>query len=166
MSNKNKTKGRKPTIYPLPTRTVLYSRKKYMTPIPEVGKKYHCFDDGKITFSRHFIIQVDEVLGYKIREALKEVGIQSDRGTQAGYTSDEQNNFQIIEYTDMTACIVELGFISNDEDNRLFDKHYKEYEKLLKEAKELGVNEFFIRAYGQGYQKGYDNAVKRLIKRT
>lgn len=70
---------------------------------------------------------VDEVLGYKIREALKEVGIQSDRGTQAGYTSDEQNNFQIIEYTDMTACIVELGFISNDEDNRLFDKHYKEY---------------------------------------
>ena len=64
MSNKNKTKGRKPTIYPLPTRTVLYSRKKYMTPVPEVGKKYHCFDDGKITFSRHFIIQVDEVLGY------------------------------------------------------------------------------------------------------
>ena len=64
MSNKNKTKGRKPTIYPLPTRTVLYSRKKYMTSIPEVGKKYHCFDDGKITFSRHFIIQVDEVLGY------------------------------------------------------------------------------------------------------
>lgn len=65
MSNKNKTKGRKPTVYPLPTRTVLYSRKKHMKPIPEVGKKYHCFDDGKIRFSRHFIIQVDEVLGYQ-----------------------------------------------------------------------------------------------------
>lgn len=64
MSNKNKTKGRKPTIYPLPTRTVLYSRKKNIKSIPEVGKKYHCFDDGKIRFSRHFIIQVDEVLGY------------------------------------------------------------------------------------------------------
>ena len=64
MINKNKTKGRKPTIYPLPTRTVLYSRKKHMKPVPEVGKKYHCFDDGKIRFSRHFIIQVDEVLGY------------------------------------------------------------------------------------------------------
>ena len=50
--------------YPLPTRTVLYSHKKHMKPIPEVGKKYHCFDDGKITFSRHFIIQVDEVLGH------------------------------------------------------------------------------------------------------
>ena len=33
-------------------------------PIPEVGKRYHCFDDGKITFSRHFIIKVDEVLGF------------------------------------------------------------------------------------------------------
>ena len=64
MSNKNRTKGRKPTKYPLPSRTVLYSRKKHMKPVPEVGKKYHCFDDGKIRFSRHFIIQVDEVLGY------------------------------------------------------------------------------------------------------
>ena len=65
MSNKNKAKSRKPTIYPLPTRTVLYSRKKHMKQVPEVGKKYHCFDDGKIRFSRHFIIQVDEVLGYQ-----------------------------------------------------------------------------------------------------
>lgn len=58
-------KHNKPNGYPLPTRTVLYSRKKHLNPIPEVGKKYHCFDDGKITFSRHFIIQVDEVLGHQ-----------------------------------------------------------------------------------------------------
>jgi hypothetical protein len=51
--------------YPLPQRTVLYSHKKHIEPIPEVGKKYHCFDDGKITFSRHFIIQVNEVLGHQ-----------------------------------------------------------------------------------------------------
>ena len=51
--------------YPLPHRTVLYSHKKHMQPVPEVGKKYHCFDDGKIYFSRHFIIQVDEVLGHQ-----------------------------------------------------------------------------------------------------
>ena len=51
-------------MYPLPEKTVIYNHKKYLKPIPEVGKKYHCFDDGKITFSRHFIIQVDEVLGH------------------------------------------------------------------------------------------------------
>ena len=70
---------------------------------------------------------VDEVLGFKLTEALKAVGVQSNRGVQAGYTNDSQNNFQIIEWTDMPACIVELGFISNDEDNRLFDENYKEY---------------------------------------
>lgn len=58
-------KHNKPNGYPKPTRTVLYSHKKHLKPIPEVGKMYHCFDDGKITFSRHFIIQVDEVLGHQ-----------------------------------------------------------------------------------------------------
>ena len=59
----NRRKLRKANGYPLPERTVLFSRKKNMQPVPEVGKKYHCFVDGKITFSRHFIIKVDEVLG-------------------------------------------------------------------------------------------------------
>ena len=57
-------KNRKKNRYPLLERMVLYSHKKHIKPSPEVGKKYHCFDDGKITFSRHFIIQVDEVLGH------------------------------------------------------------------------------------------------------
>ena len=56
---------KKKNKYPLPSRTVLYSHKKHLKPIPKVGEKYHCFDDGKITFSRHFIIQVDEVLGHQ-----------------------------------------------------------------------------------------------------
>jgi hypothetical protein len=63
MSRKNKPKGRKKNIYPLPDRIVLYNHKKHMKPIPEVGKKYHCFDDGKITFSRHYIVEVGEALG-------------------------------------------------------------------------------------------------------
>ena len=65
MSAKNKRSVSKNNNYPLPSRTVLYSRKKHMKPTPQVGKKYHCFDDGKITFSRHFIIQVNEVLGHQ-----------------------------------------------------------------------------------------------------
>ena len=65
MSRKNTiNKFRKDNGYPLPTRTVLYSHKKHMEKVPEAGKKYHCFDDGKITFSRHYIIKVDEVLNH------------------------------------------------------------------------------------------------------
>lgn len=74
---------------------------------------------------------VDDVLAYKLLEALKEVGVQYDRGVQKGFTNDSQNNFQIIEFTDMPACIVELGFISNDYDNQLFDAHYKEYARAI-----------------------------------
>lgn len=58
---KKKTKN---YIYPLPEKTVIYNHKKHLKPIPEVGKRYHCFDDSKITFSRHFIIRIDEVLGH------------------------------------------------------------------------------------------------------
>lgn len=65
MSKKNiRYVVKKGNQYPFPDRMVLYSRKKKVKPIPEVGKKYHCFDDGKIRPSRHYIIQVDEVLGY------------------------------------------------------------------------------------------------------
>lgn len=47
-------------------RSVVFLRKSgyHPAPIPEVGKRYHCFDDGKITFYRHFIIKVDKVLGF------------------------------------------------------------------------------------------------------
>jgi hypothetical protein len=65
MSKKNtRVKFQNKNKYPLPRRTVLYSHKKHLKPVPEVGKRYHCFDDGKIRFSRHFIIKVDEVLGF------------------------------------------------------------------------------------------------------
>lgn len=53
----------KKNIYPLEERTVRYSHKKNLKPIPIIGKKYHCFDDGKITFSRHYIVEITEVLG-------------------------------------------------------------------------------------------------------
>ena len=69
MSKKNQNHHREGYIkvnknmYPLPDRTVLYSKKKYLKPIPQVGKRYHCFDDGKVTFSRHYIVKIKEVLG-------------------------------------------------------------------------------------------------------
>ena len=63
MSKKNKRRQKVKNNYPTPNRTVIYSKKKHLKPIPEAGKKYHCFDDGKVTFSRHYIIEISEVLG-------------------------------------------------------------------------------------------------------
>ncbi len=89
---------------------------------------------------------VDDVLGYKIRSKLTKVGIQKDRGTQTGFTSSRQKNFEIIEFTNMTSCIVELGFISNDEDNELFDENYKKYAIAIADAAEEMCNEHYLDA--------------------
>ncbi len=87
---------------------------------------------------------VDEVLGYKLLNALESAGIQNKRGVRSGYTNDSQNNFQIIEYTNMPACIVELGFISNDEDNRLFDAHYKDYAAAIADVVMQMIEEGYL----------------------
>lgn len=65
MSKKNIWNHRREP-YPVVERTVIYNRKRHRhnMPVPEVGKKYHCFDDGKIRFSRHYIVEVSEVIGY------------------------------------------------------------------------------------------------------
>ncbi len=86
---------------------------------------------------------VDINLGYKLIDKLKVIGIQRDRGVHTGYTNEKQENFMIIEYTNMTSCILELGFISNDEDNYLFDKHYKEYSVAIADAVEEMRRDFF-----------------------
>ena len=87
---------------------------------------------------------IDDVFGYKLEQALTKVGVQNNRGIQFGYTNDKQNNFQIIEWTNMPACIIELGFISNDEDNRLFDAHYREYAKAIADAAESLCTEGYL----------------------
>lgn len=62
MSKRNTKSLGKP--YPLPPeRTVHYNRKKNLQPIPNVGQVYHCFDDGKIRFSRLYLVEVIETLG-------------------------------------------------------------------------------------------------------
>ena len=44
--------------------SVIFSKRRNLQQVPEVGKKYHFFDDGKITFSRHYIYEVCDVVGH------------------------------------------------------------------------------------------------------
>ena len=48
-----------------------------MDNVPEVGKKYHFFDDGKISPSRHYIAQVEQIIDMKEarRISLNEYGV-------------------------------------------------------------------------------------------
>jgi hypothetical protein len=47
------------------TITVINTTPYSLQPVPEVGKEYHIFDDGKIKPSRHYIAKVVEVIPFK-----------------------------------------------------------------------------------------------------
>ncbi len=46
------------------TVTVINTRPYILQPVPEVGKEYHIFDDGKIRPNRHYIIKILEVIPF------------------------------------------------------------------------------------------------------
>lgn len=47
------------------TVTVINTTPYKLQPVPEVGKEYHIFDDGKIRPSRHAIATIAEVIPFK-----------------------------------------------------------------------------------------------------
>ena len=46
------------------TVTIINTTPYKLQPVPEVGKEYHIFDDGKIRPSRHYIAKVLEVIPF------------------------------------------------------------------------------------------------------
>ena len=73
-------------------------------------------------------------LAQEILKALDEVGIQSNRGVKAGTQGSSDGDYAVNRNTEMPSCIIELGFIGNDEDNRLLDKHIDDYAKAIADA--------------------------------
>ena len=73
-------------------------------------------------------------LAQTLMDALEEVGVQTNRGVKAGTQASSDSDYAVNKNTDMPSCIVELGFISNAEDNRLYDKHLSEYAEAIAEA--------------------------------
>lgn len=66
-------------------------------------------------------------------DALAEVGISKDRGVKKGTTSSSKEDYYVNRLTDMPSCIIELGFITSDEDNRLYDENMDGYAKAIAE---------------------------------
>ncbi len=70
-----------------------------------------------------------------LQNALADVGIQSDRGVKTG-------NLSVLRETTAPALLLELGFISNDRDNQLFDSRFDAYADTIAAslAQSVGVN--------------------------
>lgn len=86
----------------------------------------------------------DTLLANNIMKELEGVGISENRGVQYGYVGMPNDNYYINADTIMPSCLVELGFLTDDEDNKLFDEKKDEYAKaisigVVKTGIELGV---------------------------
>ena len=70
-----------------------------------------------------------------LQNALTQVGVQSDRGVKTG-------NLSVLRETNAPALLLELGFISNDRDNQLFDSRFDAYADTIAAslAQSVGVN--------------------------
>ncbi|MDR1736203.1 MAG: N-acetylmuramoyl-L-alanine amidase, partial [Oscillospiraceae bacterium] len=62
-----------------------------------------------------------------VLSALEDCGIGRNRGVRRGTPSDPGKDFIVNEFTDMPSCIIELGFIDDEEDNALFDANLDAY---------------------------------------
>ena len=88
----------------------------------------------------------DTALAKNILDGLEKVGISNNRGVCYGYVGEPEINYHVNIYTYMPSCLIELGFLTDDTDNKDFDAHMDEYAKaiaqaVVKTAVELGVTD-------------------------
>lgn len=67
-------------------------------------------------------------------KGLEKAGVSDNRGVKVGYIGDKNKDYYVNKHTDMTSCLVELGFITNETDNKLFDENLDAYAQAVADA--------------------------------
>lgn len=70
-------------------------------------------------------------LAQYIMDGLEQAGVQKVRGVKHGTAGNPAVSYTVVGRTEMPACLVELGFIDNDEDNALLDSHWDAYAQAI-----------------------------------
>ena len=63
--------------------------------------------------------------------SLSAVGELTDRGVKSGYRNKNANNYYINANTEMPSILLEVGFITSDADNKVFDEQLDEYANTI-----------------------------------
>lgn len=66
-----------------------------------------------------------------ILDQLSQTEISESRGVKSGTQGSTDTNYAVIRDTAMTSMIIEMGFMSNEEDLELFQKNKKDYAKAI-----------------------------------
>lgn len=69
----------------------------------------------------------EEGLAKDILDEIDAVGLGNNRGVKRGYQGDSSSNYLVNAATEMPSCLVEMGFITTEKDNELFDENLDEY---------------------------------------
>lgn len=77
---------------------------------------------------------VTDTLTQNVHNGIVAAGVQRDRGIKFGTDTGEGSDYYVISNTTMPACLIELGFINNEEDNRLYDANKEAYAKAITKA--------------------------------
>lgn len=70
-------------------------------------------------------------LAQYIMDGLEQAGVQKVRGVKHGTAGNPAVSYTVVGRTEMPACLVELGFIDNDEDNAMLDSHWDAYAQAI-----------------------------------
>lgn len=73
-------------------------------------------------------------LAESILNGLTNAGISKARGVKSGYAKNADGNYYVNAHTDMPSCLAEIGFITSDTDNQLFDENLDAYADAIAAA--------------------------------
>lgn len=76
----------------------------------------------------------ETALADDVLRSLADVSGLPSRGVKRGYRDSTGNNYYVNANTNMPSCLVEVGFISNQEDNKNFDKNINAYAEAIAQA--------------------------------
>lgn len=68
----------------------------------------------------------EEDVAKKLVDALSDISGLPNRGVKKGYRNSSGNNYYVNSNTNMPSILLEVGFVTSDEDNKSFDKSLDE----------------------------------------
>lgn len=86
---------------------------------------------GVETWIRADYSKESNALAKAVQNRMVKVGVQQDRGVKHGTQESASSSYYVLRRTKMPGVLIELGFIDNQRDNQLLDKHKKGYAKAI-----------------------------------
>ena len=75
-----------------------------------------------------------------ILDRLDKEEIQNNRGVKYGTVKGEDTDYYVLNNTNMPSCLIELGFITDENDNKLLDQNIENYAKAIANGIKEGLN--------------------------